>query len=201
MNDRADAVFLDLPHPWDAVPHAKRAMKKTGAARICSFSPCIEQVHTTREKSPVYAYGITSLLSYLQVQRACQALRKEGFNEIATVECLQREFQVRRITVPVYDADRRQQTKEEAVATTAAEPQEGEEEQNPAESMKRRLDCDGGEGEEALSVKEKDPEKTFVTGVPLLSMPGHTGYLTFATLPAPRKSSVSEGSCSAKATD
>ena len=29
-----------------------------------------------------------------QVQKACEALRKQGFNEISTMECLQRVFQV-----------------------------------------------------------------------------------------------------------
>ena len=27
LENVADAVFLDLPHPWDAIPHAKRGLK------------------------------------------------------------------------------------------------------------------------------------------------------------------------------
>ena len=39
--------------------------------------------------------------------------------------------------------------------------------------------------------KKEEEETTFLTGVPLITMPGHTGYLTFATLPAkPQKVSA-----------
>ena len=54
-------------------------------------------------------------------------------------------------------------------------------------SRKRKLET--GESEEADTEKDKpengDDQKEcrFVTGVPLTTMPGHTGYLTFATLP------------------
>jgi tRNA (adenine57-N1/adenine58-N1)-methyltransferase len=72
--DQADAVFLDLPAPWDAVEHAKRALRKDKATRICCFSPCIEQV-----------------------LRTVNALNEAGFVEITMYETLQRPHDVSQI--------------------------------------------------------------------------------------------------------
>lgn len=148
LENVADAVFLDLPHPWEAVGHAKKALKKNGVSRMCSFSPCIEQVQKTAEK-----------------------MRSMGFNEIVTLECLLREFQVRKITIPVYEPERETNNGEETV-----------------ESKKRKLEesCEE-DGDEKPTEEKKDKkkaEKNFYTGIPLVNMPGHTGYLTFATLAA-----------------
>jgi len=131
LEGEADAVFLDLPHPWEVVTHAKKTLRGKGG-RLCSFSPCIEQV-----------------------QKTCLKLKEAGFTEISTLECLNREFQVRKITLPVFDPD---------MDLLEA-------------SRKRKLE---EVEEEERKVEEK--EAKFVTGVPLTNMAGHTGYLTFATL-------------------
>lgn len=77
LNEKADAVFLDLPQPSKAIPHAAKALKPNGY--ICSFSPCIEQV-----------------------SRTCDALRANGFNRLYICETLTKQFHVknRDITFP-----------------------------------------------------------------------------------------------------
>ncbi|VDK71322.1 unnamed protein product [Gongylonema pulchrum] len=71
VENACDAVFLDLPAPWIAIAHAKRALSRVRGGRLVSFSPCIEQV-----------------------QRACSALRCEGFMQINTVELVPRKLNV-----------------------------------------------------------------------------------------------------------
>lgn len=63
VEDIADAVFLDLPKPWEALPHAVTAIKLSGG-RICSFSPCIEQV-SPKDLLSMY------LVCILQVMPSC----------------------------------------------------------------------------------------------------------------------------------
>ncbi|XP_065169284.1 tRNA (adenine(58)-N(1))-methyltransferase catalytic subunit TRMT61A [Atheta coriaria] len=69
LDQKADAIFLDLPHPWKTIEYAVQCLKEGG--RICSFSPCIEQV-----------------------QKTCTHLTKFGFTEIETIEVLQTQLSV-----------------------------------------------------------------------------------------------------------
>ena len=72
FKELGNAVFLDLPSPELVIPHATKVLKKGG--RLCSFSPCIEQIQAT-----------------------AKALVRMGYGEIKTVEIIEREMKSRQI--------------------------------------------------------------------------------------------------------
>ena len=69
-----DAVFLDIPDPWAAVPAAWEALRPCG--HLASFSPNMEQV-----KETVMAIG------------------KLPFVDVRTIEIIEREMEVREVGV------------------------------------------------------------------------------------------------------
>jgi len=99
-------------------------------------------------------------------------MKEEGFTEISTVECLLRELQVRKITQSLFDPLRPFTEREQTDNV----------DEDPA-TKKVKVDNENGTVENVEASKAEELTKTFVTAVPLLKMPGHTGYLTFATLP------------------
>jgi tRNA (adenine57-N1/adenine58-N1)-methyltransferase catalytic subunit len=60
LTEKVTAVFLDLPSPWEALESAVLAFKKDRVGRICTFSPCIEQVQLTCTK--LKECGFTGLI-------------------------------------------------------------------------------------------------------------------------------------------
>uniref|UniRef100_A0A0P4WSQ9 tRNA (adenine(58)-N(1))-methyltransferase catalytic subunit TRMT61A n=2 Tax=Scylla TaxID=6760 RepID=A0A0P4WSQ9_SCYOL len=160
----ADAVFLDLPKPWDALPHAVSAIKTSGG-RICSFSPCIEQV-----------------------ARTCEVLQSLGLQELLTLECLAREFQVKSISLPrVINGQK---------APTHQNTHVSQEEKQPDLKKKKVEECVEGAGSDTNTKSDEHEQIAagnkgqqgngdfrFTTGITQLKMPGHTGFLTFASVP------------------
>ncbi|AET39982.1 tRNA 1-methyladenosine methyltransferase subunit GCD14 Ecym_5213 [Eremothecium cymbalariae DBVPG len=54
---RANCIFLDLPAPWDAIPHLGAVIARDERVGMCCFSPCIEQVDKTLEVLEKYGWG------------------------------------------------------------------------------------------------------------------------------------------------
>ena len=64
---RVDAVFLDLPTPWLALPHADRVLVPGG--KLVTFCPCIEQVAKVCDLLRSKEYGYRSIVTYELLQK------------------------------------------------------------------------------------------------------------------------------------
>ncbi|KAK6181901.1 hypothetical protein SNE40_009679 [Patella caerulea] len=164
LNHVADAVFLDLPSPWSCIDSAKQAMKLQGG-RICSFSPCIEQVSQT-----------------------CATLTEKGFQDITTLECLLRKFHVKHTGLPkacigeLTESEKIQKVKIERkkhmeIGTNLDMVQTDE-----SVAKKPCLKNTNNPGGNNKDKKKGQDCYEFVTASPVQDMQGHTGFLTFATL-------------------
>lgn len=78
---KADACILDLPTTWQAIEYAYKTLKEDGS-RLCTFSPCIEQV-----------------------QHNVAKMRELKMKEIKTMECLLRPLEVRTQEVRMWNSD------------------------------------------------------------------------------------------------
>ncbi|KAI0763652.1 tRNA methyltransferase complex GCD14 subunit-domain-containing protein [Trametes elegans] len=92
--DTVDAVFLDLPAPWDAVEHAKRALRKDRATRICCFSPCMEQV--LRTVSALNDAGFTELTMHETLLRPHQVDAAPALEPVGAVGARLKQSEARR---------------------------------------------------------------------------------------------------------
>jgi len=69
LEKNVDAIVIDVSEPWEIIPKAYEALKNGGV--LASFSPTINQAEKTVE-----------------------TLKKTGFIDLSTVECLVRELRV-----------------------------------------------------------------------------------------------------------
>lgn len=81
LSPKANCIFLDLPAPWEALPHLTRedtadrpsALDPSSTAHICTFSPCIEQA-----------------------QKTISLMRRLGWQDIEMIEIQHKRIDVRR---------------------------------------------------------------------------------------------------------
>ncbi|KAI9088895.1 tRNA methyltransferase complex GCD14 subunit-domain-containing protein [Phlyctochytrium arcticum] len=161
LDNQVDAIFLDLPAPWEALPSAKKAFKQTKAGRICCFSPCMEQVLTT-----------------------CTQLQEQGFVEIKMFEVLSRSYDLRKVTkrsLPrLADRNKLQAPTPSAPSTTTPKRKsEEEEESTPTIDPVPALTPTSQTSKIAPPPTDMSEH---VISKPVGEIRGHTSYLTFATL-------------------
>lgn len=121
--------------------------------RLCTFSPCIEQI-----------------------QRTCQRLRTNGFEEIKTIECLRRvhEFRYQHRNKIRFTADQNQEETENTNSNKRESNDDDEEEATTPKKIKN-------DSETKIKRQPRETE-SMLTAIGPLVMPGHTGYLTFSYL-------------------
>ncbi|KAJ1959760.1 tRNA (adenine-N(1)-)-methyltransferase catalytic subunit trm61 [Dispira parvispora] len=183
ITNEVHAVFLDLPAPWEVVASARAAFQQNTVGRLCSFSPCIEQV-----------------------DRTCKALTEEGFSNITMFEVLSRPHELRQTPLPsIQAAIARHQSQRESKAIVTArryptEPKE-EDQSSSTETTHKKRKLETGEEDSTLAGvpdKSSTPSESgrvnltlrpltteelnyqYVTKTPT-ECRGHTSYLTFAT--------------------
>jgi tRNA (adenine57-N1/adenine58-N1)-methyltransferase len=212
LHHLADAVFLDLPAPWDAIDHAVDAMRQDVATRICCFSPCVEQVLKT----------LSALRNSSHSSKSGTAgpERKEiQWTDIETFECLNRTH----LSVPMGGGsnypyasvddilDRLQGVEERKGRRRAMQIEKAKKERmqrlandeacswetNVSQSIvsegvkqtdlgggkRKRLDENMTDSDKSVVAQpERWKSQLTVLSRPYSEMRGHTSYLTFATL-------------------
>ncbi|GAB5353171.1 hypothetical protein AAMO2058_000014800 [Amorphochlora amoebiformis] len=158
-----DAVFLDLPTPWDVVPSAARNLRDFGA--FCSFSPCIEQV-----------------------QETCKKLGDLNFKHIKTYEILQRVYDLTQQTyVPPPDnsilltqtaKERKEQRKRER-EEAASLKQKSKRQKTESKPKQEGASVESSKTEPVVPRPKPQHVKTMIATPPSRAH-GHTGFLTFA---------------------
>lgn len=160
-----DAVFLDLPHPWEAIQSAKSVLNPNGG-RICCFSPCVEQV-----------------------QKSCQVLHAQNFFDIETYECVLRPSEVRKVSLKRYEY-RRDRVKSNKVTSSqpdadgSSEPEPVcDDDAAPQTSQAKRAKRDPSQQpSEDPSAKLEPDSVAYTVSYMKNEVAGHTGFLTFASL-------------------
>ncbi|TRM60635.1 tRNA methyltransferase complex GCD14 subunit-domain-containing protein [Schizophyllum amplum] len=176
VTEEVDAVFLDLPAPWEAIEHAKLLYGyKDRQTRICCFSPCMEQV--LRTVNTLNEAGFTEITMYETLIRPHDISVPPALQTIGEIGDKLKEAEARR-------EDKRVRQIAEAKALRAGLPLP------EVHGAKRKRDGGTPDELDPKRVKTEGDEQGDLDAAPttttmskvLQEVRGHTSYLTFATL-------------------
>lgn len=181
---KADACVLDLPQTWDAIGHAYKILKPDGS-RLCTFSPCIEQVKQNVAKMAEFK-----------------------MKDIVTLETLLRPFEVREQRLRVWEGDilegltaidkKRLENIKDTINSNkrrkTSEPQADDDCDEPMEAESKKASETIDDDKDNLFLLNKAlsdpkaifhphmlPRKLYVYARQFNETVSHSGYLTFAT--------------------
>jgi tRNA (adenine57-N1/adenine58-N1)-methyltransferase len=181
ISPRANAIFLDLPAPWEALPHLVRdenaedstrsALDPQSAVHICTFSPCIEQAQKTISALRRYDWLDIEMVEMqhkrIEVRREYTGLDYEGMRgtNLFAADVQEAVSKLREVE---------QRARDFHAASAAAGKDAGGKQrkqprpqQDPNNNKPKQLPFDGGK-----LVHRTEPE-----------LKTHTSYLVFAVLP------------------
>lgn len=191
--DTVDALFLDIPAPWEAVEHATKALRKDRTTRICCFSPCMEQV--LRTVTALNDAGFTDITMYETLLRPQDVTQTPALQPIGQVseklkkaERKREEKRLRQIALG------RNRTNDHG-SKRKREPS-GEADEDPVGADvsldTKRVKTDGEDEtvrDEPVFLEDANHDNSEPTNVAKMTVSkaysevrGHTSYLTFACL-------------------
>ncbi|KAL2263490.1 hypothetical protein VTK26DRAFT_6606 [Humicola hyalothermophila] len=191
----ADAVFLDLPAPWEALPHLSRRKPENFTAAAPSDDTNGQWISPLNPKKSVYICTFSPCIE--QVTKTVSAMRRLGWVDIDMVEIANRKLHTSRERVGLnlnFDrgVNNSPRDVEEALTRLAEiETRFREHAAKPRDADQDMEDSDGEEAAPAEAVPAEEPtssgtapwmEGRLITrGEPEIKT--HTSYLVFAVLP------------------
>lgn len=173
LDGKADACMLDLPQTWSAIDHAYKVLKPNGS-RLCTFSPCIEQV-----------------------QQNVKKMTELKMKDITTVECLLRPFDLKNQQLRLWDEDTLEglavidKTRIENLKNNSNQAKRPKVEDIDQESQPMKVDENESDNLDPLQKALSDPKAPFnpnmlhkrsiIHAKQFNETVSHSGYLTFAT--------------------
>lgn len=154
-----DAVFLDLPAPWEAIESAKGVLAKDRLTRICCFSPCIEQV--TKTVTALHEHGFQNITMYETLIRQHDMVSypvptiDDAIDKLKDIEGKKRQRHELQMAHSRAQKEARQKAKEAKQAATAADAAAPQTDSGADAEM---ADALAAVGNEALSTKKRKAE-------------------------------------------